>query len=197
MWRNRDPGAGAPRVGVHTGHHHVIVSGGARVAPASATRGAAPPSAIPMTPLRRGFTLIEILIVIVVIGIIAAVAIPRFASSKEKVNVSTMKADLRNLATAQVKYFGDFQSYAMPADGDNTNPATRIVDRDGNVIWAPSAGVRVFGAGTTTVGDSTSWAVSVSSVGSSERCSMYVGTPAASAILWSAKAQQEGEATCH
>jgi len=61
---------------------------------------------------RKGFTLIELLIVVVIIGILAAIAIPKFANTKEKAFVSTMKADLRNLMTAQETYYVDALAYA-------------------------------------------------------------------------------------
>ncbi len=65
---------------------------------------------------RKGFTLIELLIVIVIIGILAAIAIPKFATTKEKAYLTAMKSDLRNLATAQEAYFFDFIAYttSMP-----------------------------------------------------------------------------------
>src|SRR5690348_4690167 len=56
---------------------------------------------------RKGFTLIELLIVVVMIGILAAIAIPKFANTKEKAYLATMKSDLRNLITAEESYFGD------------------------------------------------------------------------------------------
>ena len=59
----------------------------------------------------RGFTLIELLIVVVIIGILAALAIPKFANTKQKAYLAQMKSDLRNLATAEEAYFYDSTSY--------------------------------------------------------------------------------------
>src|SRR5215208_1595259 len=64
---------------------------------------------------RKGFTLIELLIVVVIIGILAAIAIPKFANTKEKAFVASMKADLKNLVNAQEAYFADNGIYATDA----------------------------------------------------------------------------------
>ena len=61
---------------------------------------------------RKGFTLIELLIVVVIIGILAAIAIPKFANTKQKAIVASMKSDLRNLVTAQEAFFSDNNDYA-------------------------------------------------------------------------------------
>ena len=60
---------------------------------------------------RRGFTLIELLIVVVIIGILTAIAIPKFAATKGKANFAAMKSDLHNLTTAQESFFYDSAKY--------------------------------------------------------------------------------------
>jgi prepilin-type N-terminal cleavage/methylation domain-containing protein len=68
---------------------------------------------------KKGFTLIELLIVVVIIGILAAIAIPKFANTKEKAYVASMKSDLRNLATAEESYFSDYQTYTTTQSAMN------------------------------------------------------------------------------
>lgn len=64
---------------------------------------------------RKGFTLIELLIVVVIIGILAAIAIPKFASTKDKAKLASIKTDIRNFMTAQEGYFSDFATYGTYA----------------------------------------------------------------------------------
>src|SRR5439155_15314692 len=61
---------------------------------------------------RKGFTLIELLIVVVIIGILAAIAIPKFANTKAKAYIASMKSDLRNLVTAEEAYLADSIKYS-------------------------------------------------------------------------------------
>ena len=60
---------------------------------------------------RTGFTLIELLIVVVIIGILAAIAVPRFTYTKGKAFTGSMKSDLRNLAVAQEGYYFTNNTY--------------------------------------------------------------------------------------
>lgn len=60
---------------------------------------------------QKGFTLIELLIVVVIIGILAAIAIPKFSATREKAYFAAMKSDLKNLASQQEIYYADNYTY--------------------------------------------------------------------------------------
>jgi len=86
-----------------------------------------------------GFTLIELLIVSVIIGLLVSIAIQRVTNTKEKTYLTTMKADLRNLVTAEVVYSTDSLRYTTligpggldyRATTGNTGPAIALT-RDG------------------------------------------------------------------
>jgi len=75
-----------------------------------------------MTNNRKGFTLIELLIVVVIIGILAAIAIPKFANTKDKAYVAAMKSDLRNLATYEEQYAADNNGGYFAGTATSTSP---------------------------------------------------------------------------
>jgi type IV pilus assembly protein PilA len=129
---------------------------------------------------RKGFTLIELLIVVVIIGILAAIAIPKFASTKEKAYLASMKTDLRNGATAQEGYFADNQLYLS---GTAANPATPLVAL-GNFV--PSAGVTV----TFTATAGTGWSAVATHTATARTCAIFIGVAAV------APATVEGEPKC-
>src|SRR5689334_23247553 len=86
---------------------------------------------------RKGFTLIELLIVVVIIGILAAIAVPKFANSKGKAILASMKTDLRNLVTAQEGFYFDNQDYA---GGTTTGAQINGTGGAGRITFTPSTG---------------------------------------------------------
>jgi type IV pilus assembly protein PilA len=93
---------------------------------------------------RAGFTLIELLIVIVIIGILAAIAIPKFGKTREKAYFKAMQSDLRNLAAQQEIYYSDpanNYSYATGGSATGFNASIPVLD------FSPSQGVAVVVAG--------------------------------------------------
>ena len=127
---------------------------------------------------RKGFTLIELLIVVVIIGILAAIAIPKFANTKEKAVVASMKSDLRNLVTAEEAFFSDNQDYAggtYKGDGTVYTQANGLAGA-GRLAYTPSANSTVV----LTYVDAAGWkatatnpAVPATSV--PHTCGVYVG----------------------
>ncbi len=115
----------------------------------------------------KGFTLIELLIVVVIIGILAAIAIPKFAATKEKAYVATMKTDLRNLVTAEEGYASSNNGAYMPA-----GTATTAAPYNG---FAPSAGVTVTIPAPSATGGG-GWSATAASSNTAKTCGVFVGT---------------------
>jgi prepilin-type N-terminal cleavage/methylation domain-containing protein len=117
-----------------------------------------------MSHKKMGFTLIELLIVVVIIGILAAIAIPKFANTKDKAYVAQMKSDLRNLATYEEQYaadnggiyFGGTATMAMPLQG-----------------FTPSQNVTVIAAAL--AGPPPSWSATATHSQSVKTCNMING----------------------
>jgi type IV pilus assembly protein PilA len=61
---------------------------------------------------QKGFTLIELMIVIAIIGILAAIAIPQFTTYRQRPNNSAVMSDLKNISTAQEAYHINNKTYA-------------------------------------------------------------------------------------
>ena len=111
---------------------------------------------------RQGFTLIEILIVVVIIGILAAVAIPKFTRTKSQGFVAMVKTDLKNLLTAEESYFASDDTYATTVQLAAAN------------LFAPSRGVNVTMSSITTTG----WSATATHAGftGTTACGVYVGS---------------------
>ena len=117
---------------------------------------------------RKGFTLIELLIVVVIIGILAAIAIPKFANTKEKAYLASMKSDLRNMATVQEGYFSDFQAYTA---GTAKNQSGTTQSLSG---FVPSAGVEVVAVAS----GGTGWSATAAHTATTKTCAIFIGVGA-------------------
>lgn len=75
-----------------------------------------------------GFTLIELLVVVIIIGLLAAIAIPAFLGQRDKANDAAAKSLVRNGATAMEAYYADGNTYTG-AD------ATKLTAIEPNIKW--------------------------------------------------------------
>jgi type IV pilus assembly protein PilA len=117
-----------------------------------------------MPRTRAGFTLIELLIVIVIIGILAAIAIPKFGTVRERSYYRAMMSDLRNLNTQQELYYTRPQNNYNYASGLSHIPEFML-----------SAGVSI----TVTEATNQGWAATASHAALGSRyCGIFIGTVA-------------------
>jgi type IV pilus assembly protein PilA len=119
---------------------------------------------------RTGFTLIELLIVVVIIGLLAAIALPKFADIKEKAHIASMKSDLRNLVTAEEAYFTDSLKYTNRTDCGNPPAADAAV-------WCVSQG-NVLARLRVSIGTQAGWTARETNPNTSKSCAVYVGAVA-------------------
>ncbi len=114
---------------------------------------------------RKGFTLIELLIVVVIIGILAAVAIPKFSNTKSKAYVASMKSDLKNLVSTQESYFADKSQYGGSGETGVEGAPYGFAVSQGSAVGAIA-------------GDATGWSAKITNASAKQICSVFGGTGA-------------------
>jgi type IV pilus assembly protein PilA len=83
---------------------------------------------------QRGFTLIELMVTVSIIGVLATIAVPQFISNRGRALDTRAKTDLRNVAVAEEAYYADFERYV---ECDQSNCLTLLPAIQG----LPSPGV--------------------------------------------------------
>jgi Tfp pilus assembly protein PilE len=106
------------------------------------------------------------------LGIVAAIAIPKFANTEEKADVASMKADLRNLITAQEVYFADNVTYSHTIARLNYS-----VSAGNQIVIIEASG--------------TGWSATAASSGTSRTCGIFVGN-----VTPPVEGEAEGAPTC-
>ena len=86
---------------------------------------------------RKGFTLIELMIVVVIIGVLSSIAIPKFTSVKEQANASSCRCNMRSLGSAEALYYAQHSVFTNVGNLSGSG-----VMGNAHLLECPTAGIR-------------------------------------------------------
>jgi type IV pilus assembly protein PilA len=119
-----------------------------------------------------GFTLIELLVVIIIIGILAAIAIPVFLNQRQKGYDAQAKSDARNAATMEESYLTDYNAYIATAD-PGTDLASQGFKKSGNVTSVTIYTYDATGGNKATTGSANSGSYCIDALSASSKHFYY------------------------
>jgi prepilin-type N-terminal cleavage/methylation domain-containing protein len=94
---------------------------------------------------RAGYTFVELMMVVTIMGLVASIAVNRLTRSRDRTFITTMKSDLRNFAVAQESYFYDHSAYTgdlptLEARGFQRSPGVTLTINEATVLgWSVTA----------------------------------------------------------
>ena len=143
---------------------------------------------------RHGFTMIELLAVLTIMGVLVTIATPRYANARDRAIVASMTEDLKSLVTAQESFYTNNDDYAGSFSAGSERAAK---GGDGQVNLSPSQGndlTLTYHAGSTGAG----WSATITNPSLTGRgittCGIFIGPDSDSP---SANVTQPGVPTCY
>lgn len=129
-----------------------------------------------MRESKRGFTIIELVVVMAIIGILATIGIPKLRNTRERASRASMLTDLKNLIALQEAYFSSTNDYA---GGVTTGPEILAVGDGGRITFRPSTGNVVTLSRMTTGVNGAGWSATATNPQvtspESDVCGIFVG----------------------
>lgn len=134
-----------------------------------------------------GFTLIELMVVVLIMGILAAIAIPTFLSTRKGAGDSAAESDVTNVVTNELSYYSTNGSFMSSTDGSALDPNLPWITAAGAAL--PTAANQILVVTAATVPTAVAGWANVVTTGSTGLV-MYVAVLASSGNCWQAFSDQ-------
>lgn len=91
---------------------------------------------------QQGFTLVELMVVVVIIGILAAIAIPQFSKQADKAKIGRAQAEMKSMANIINVYYSEKGQYPKATNSNDEGTIQKVLN-DSGVNWKPSSGTGI------------------------------------------------------